>query len=83
MTKLTLSAEPEVVATAKRLAKERKISVSRLFAQLVKGMDMWDRDPMPIGPKTRAVSGIVSFPPDKTDRELIEDALEERYGKLK
>jgi hypothetical protein len=83
MTKLTLSAEPEVVASAKRLAKEHKISVSRLFAQFVRGMEMRDWKSQPIGPRTRAVSGIVSLPPGKSYREIVDEAMEERHGKLK
>jgi hypothetical protein len=82
MRKLTLSMEPDVIAAAKRLAKEQKTSVSNMIRQYIKAMDRQDWKSMPIGPRTRRISGIISLPPDKTYRELVEEALEEKYGKL-
>jgi hypothetical protein len=34
---------------------------------------------MPIGPITRRATGLVKLPPRKTDRKLVEEALEEKY----
>lgn len=83
MTKLTLSMEPEVIAAAKRLAKEQKTSVSNMIRQYIKAMDRMDWKSMPIGPKTLKISGIISLPADKDYRQLRDDALEERYRKLR
>ena len=87
MPKLTLSAEKEVIDQAKRLAERRGTSVSAMFSQFVKGLaasDSPQTDPVKrpaIGPITRRAAGLVKLPAGKTDRELIEQALTERYGK--
>jgi hypothetical protein len=87
MPKLTLSADKAVIERAKRLAEERGTSVSAMFSQFIKGMSGSEssrRDQAgrrPIGPITRKARGLVKLPSDKTDRQLIESALRERYGK--
>jgi len=87
MPKLTLSADKTVIERAKRLAEERGTSVSAMFSQFVEGMSASEpsrRDSAgrrPIGPITRKARGLVKLPSDKTDRQLIEEALQERYGK--
>ena len=82
MPKLTLTAESDVINKAKQLAEQRGTSVSAMFSDLVKTMarsdDMIDR---PLPPITRRLAGIVKLPPDKPYRELIEEALWERYGR--
>jgi hypothetical protein len=83
MTKLTLSMEPDVVAAAKRQAKRQKTSVSKMFAQYVMSLELRDWKSIPIGPKTRAISGIVTLPPGKDYQDIRDEALEERYGKLR
>ena len=82
MTKLTLSMEPDVVAAAKRLAKERKTSVSNMLSRFIKAMDRSDWKSMPISPGVRKISGIISLPPGKDYRDIVAEALEEKYGKL-
>ena len=87
MPKLTLSAEKAVIERAKRLAEERGTSVSAMFSQFIEGMsasELSRRDQpgqRPIGPITRKARGLVKLPSNKTDRELIESALRERYSK--
>ena len=76
-TKLTLSAEPSTIAVAKKTAKRRHISVSRMFARFIDAMqDVQALDN--IAPITKRASGILQLPSDKTDSQLIEDALSER-----
>lgn len=78
--KLTLSAEEELVALAKRLAKSRRMSVSALFAQMVRALDRArTADPADLGPITRRASGLVTQRSQRSDRELVEEALEEKY----
>ncbi|MCC5831223.1 MAG: hypothetical protein JJU36_17425 [Phycisphaeraceae bacterium] len=82
MPKLTLSADKDVIEKAKQLAKERGTSVSAMFSQFVENMASADQGPAPrdrLGPITRKAMGLVKLPPDKSYRELIEEAIIERY----
>ena len=78
--KLTLSAPEEVIADAKRIAAKKMTSVSALFVRLFRTVDR-ELDPEDsLGPITLRASGIVALPTDQTDRALLEDALDEKYG---
>jgi hypothetical protein len=79
MTKLTLSAEKTVIRAAKRLARQRKSSVSALFARFVTAATMREWTDNPIGPLARKASGIVSLPPGRQYRDLLDEALLERH----
>ncbi|MCE5328238.1 MAG: DUF6364 family protein [Planctomycetaceae bacterium] len=78
--KLTLSADTRVIAKAKKLAAKRGTTVSAMFAQFVAAIDAKDKPDVPPGPITRRLFGIASFPKGKPDRELLTEALEERFG---
>jgi len=80
MTKLTLSVDEGVVAQAKRLAKQRGTSVSAMFSQLVRSMSQEDRGSQKLGPLARKASGLAAAPSNKPDREVLEEALLEKYG---
>jgi hypothetical protein len=80
MTKLTLSVEEAVVEKAKRMAKSNKTSVSAMFSHFVESAAASRGQPPKIGPLTRKLTGIVRLPPGKDDRELIEEALMDKYG---
>ena len=79
--KLTLSVDERVVRTAKRLAKENGTSVSAMFARLINGLA--DREGrtrhIPLGPITARATGVIRLHEGKTDREVLENALLERY----
>jgi hypothetical protein len=81
MAKLTLSADPQVIRQARRLARKNHTSISAMFSRYVRAMTVWD-DPKPLslGPVGRQLKGIVKLPEGKTYRQLIEEALEEKYG---
>ena len=75
MPKLTLSAEKDVIAKAKRIANERGTSVSAMFSQFVTGIgssQRRDRKPAPI---TRRLRGLAKVSADTSDRELFEEAI--------
>lgn len=78
--KLTLSMSEDAIATAKKLAAEENTSVSAMFEQIVRGMAARKKRSIPIGPLTRKATGLVKLPEGKTDRELITEALMEKYG---
>ncbi|HVX85996.1 MAG TPA: DUF6364 family protein [Phycisphaerae bacterium] len=79
-TKLTLSADPEVVKAAKELAARRGTSVSELFATFVRAASAKRAPRKRMGRLARKVSGIIRVPKEKSYRELLEDALSEKYG---
>ncbi len=80
MTKLTLSVDEEVVAQAKRLAKENGRSVSAMFSQYVRATAGQGKRRLRIGPITRRMSGIISLPEGKTFDDVLADALQDEYG---
>jgi hypothetical protein len=77
--RLTLSAKKEVIAKAKKLAAARGTSVSAMFSQLVLALDAPHRPADRPGPISRKLFGIVKFPKGKSDRELLTEALMEKY----
>jgi hypothetical protein len=83
MTKLTLSMDEEVIASAKRIARRHKQSVSSMLSNMVKAMaaqEAQQETDVPPDSVTARLTGIVEAPPNKSDRELIAEALMERYG---
>ena len=80
MTKLTLSVEEATVARAKEIAHANGTSVSAMFSQFVKSMDSPLPQDFKIGPITRKLTGIAKLPPGKDYKEVLSDALAEKYG---
>ena len=82
MKKLTLSADERVIEQAKKLAEEQGTSVSAMFERIVRMLARRDeaRDDIPPGSITARVTGIISLPKGKTDRQALEEALSEKYG---
>jgi len=80
MTKLTLSIDEAVVDKAKRIAQANKTSVSALFSQFVESMAGQRARRARIGPLTRKLSGILELPPEKDYKELLTEALMDKYG---
>ena len=83
-TKLTLSADPEVVVLAKRLAKEQGLSVSALFANIVRAcVAVRAQDSAKPAPGVSKLRGIIKLSKKdaaKSDRQLIEEAMAERHA---
>ena len=80
MTKLTLSVDETVVQKAKEIADTHNTSVSAMFSQFVQSMaEQRTRKPK-VGPLTRKLSGIVKLPPNKDYKELLAEALMDKYG---
>ena len=79
MKKLTLSMDEQTIQEAKRLAAEQGTSVSAMFSRLVRAMALKPGEKIKIGPLTRKATGLAKFPPGKTDRELLEEAIADMY----
>ena len=78
--KLTLSAPEEVIEEAKRVAAQSGTSVSAMFTRLLTAAARAvSADRAALGPVTRQATGIVRLPADRSDRDLLEEALGDRY----
>ena len=81
MTKLTLSAETDLIADAKQWASSHRTSVSGMFARFLRSIEQIERDESAqIGPLTRQATGLLNVPKNRSDQELLEDALFDRHG---
>ena len=80
MTKLTLSADKDLIEQAKKYAAENGTSLSALFSRLLFAMTRSRETRDLSGPLTRKAKGLIRLPADSTDERLLEDALAEKYG---
>ena len=78
--KLTLSADKEIIARAKKLAEDNRTSVSAMFSRLLMAMTRGRSSPDALGLVTRKATGLIRIPTHKRDRQLLEEALAEKYG---
>ncbi len=79
-TKLTLSADRELLARAKKLAAEEGTSLSSMFARMLEAVLRERRKAGRPGPLTRKATGLARLPRGKSDSELVADALADKYG---
>ena len=80
MTKLTLSVDKSVVEKAKRFAEANNTSVSSMFSRFVMSLESAQSKGIEIAPLTRSVSGLASLPSDRDYKEILTDALMDKYG---
>ena len=80
MKKLTLTADPEVIEQARKLAKRSGTSVSSMFECFVRLLAAGQRSDRPLGPLARKASGMIRLPEGRSEREVLEDALLEKHG---
>jgi hypothetical protein len=79
ISKLTLSADPEIIRQAKKMAAEEGTSISALFSRLVRAMIQSRAQQGSIAPITRKATGIIQLPETQSDEQLMEDALSHKY----
>ncbi len=80
MSKLTLSADRELIEQAKKLAAEEGTSLSALFSRLLRAMMSSRASQETIAPLTRKATRLVRLPVTGSDEQLLEDALAGKYG---
>lgn len=78
-TKLTLSADRNLIRQAKQLAKKRGTSLSAMFDRFIRSVVLHEELSEAPGPLTAQALGLVDLPEDKTDSDLLEEALAERH----
>ena len=83
MTKLTLSVNEDVVEQAKRIARRNGTSVSAMFGRFVRGLSMKQQEPdtsIPAGSIAARATGIIKLPNGESARDVLTDALMDKYG---
>ena len=78
--KLTLTADKELIKRAKMLAAKNGTSVSAMFSRMIIAMTHTRETKNLPGPLTRKASGLIHMSPAAEDDQLLEDALAEKYG---
>lgn len=78
-TKLTLSADPDLIKEAKKYAEKEGTSLSSMVTRFLRSLLRTSSTAHQPGPLTRQATGLVHLPTNKSDRELLETALIERY----
>ena len=81
-TRLALSMDEDVVARARRLAKVRNTSISRLFVSFVCLMEQSATVQTELPPLTKRALGLAKadLPADWDYKDVLADALVEKYG---
>ena len=79
MKKLTLSADEDVIQAAHRIAEEQGTSISALFSRFIRSLARRDRSGR-TGPVTRRATGLIEWPDDVSEKEVLADALLEKHG---
>jgi Family of unknown function (DUF6364) len=79
LTKLTLSADKALIKQAKELAVREGTSLSSMFSRFLRAVLAGNHKKHRPGPVTRRATGLAKLPANKSDRELLEDALAEKY----
>ena len=83
MSKLTLSADRDLIEEAKKLAAEEGTSLSALVSRLLRAMTRARASQETVGPLTRKATGLLRLPGTESDEQLLEDALARKYGMRK
>jgi hypothetical protein len=80
MSKLTLSADKDLIRKAKELAAQNRTSVSAMFSRMLRVMGRTSGLQQPPAPLTRQATGLIRLPSAAEDDRLLEDALAAKYG---
>ena len=79
MTKLTLSADKELIEKAKKLARRQNTSVSALFSRYLSAITQLVETPE-TGPLTSKATGLIKLPGRQKAKTILADSLLEKYG---
>jgi len=80
MTKLTLSADRNLVLEAKKLSRREGTSLSSMVTRFLQSVLAERSQAVPAGPITQRATGLIRLPAGRSDRELLSDALADRHG---
>jgi hypothetical protein len=82
MTQITIQADPDLVQLANSLAQARGTTVSEMVHQIIRALAA----PLPsvteeTSPLTCKATGLLRLPGEKSDRDLIAEAVAEKHLK--
>jgi len=80
LSKLTLTVEKDLIEDAKRYAARTGSSVSAMVSRFLQSVLQAEEDTVRLGPVTREASGILRLDEDRSYKDLLEQALLEKYG---
>jgi hypothetical protein len=83
MTRVTLDIDEHVLARAKERAAAQNTTVEAMLESFVQVLAQPQTRREDLPPITRSALGLLKGLPDRPDKELLEDALEDKYGPLK
>jgi hypothetical protein len=78
MARLTLNVDVEIVEQAKRLAAERRTSVSAMFSQFIRILADREGRAKPLGKLARQASGVIDLK-RRSHKSILGDALRDKY----
>ena len=79
-TKLTLTLDNKIIETAKIYAKKNKISLSKLVEFYFKSLTANSENQIEnLPPITKEISGIAKIRTTKSDKKLLEEALNKKF----
>lgn len=79
MGKLTISMDDDIIRAAKQLAASDNVSVSAMIRRYVLARLKPEKFKIKIGPLTKKATGIIPAKSDKEYREMLTDALMDKY----
>ena len=83
MSKLTLTAPPEIISLAEEQARMENTSISAMFVNFIMAktrLGAHRRSRTKVGPLTKSLTGIVKLPENFDEKEFMSDVLTEKYG---
>lgn len=78
-TKLTIKLDDAVITRAKRYAKNRKTSLSKMIESYLAAVTEPDSKKIKITPLVKSLSGVVKFPTDYDYKKDYTDYLTKKY----
>lgn len=83
MSKLTLTAPPEIISLAEVQAKLENTSISAMFANFIMAKTKLSAHRCSrekVGPLLKSLTGIVKLPEKFDEKEFMSDVFAEKYG---
>jgi len=79
-TKLTLTIDQQVIESAKKYARNQGRSVSNIVESYLKSLAEVDDEGGDFSPRLKSLIGIVRLPDNANYKDLLTEALQEKYG---
>ena len=77
--KLTIKLDDDVITRAKRYAKNRKTSISKMVESYLESVTKPDSKKIKITPLVKSLSGVINLPVDYDYRKDYTDYLTKKY----